>query len=202
MADGTDASATSGTLSSSLLARVKDRDSDAWSRLVTLYGPLVYRWARQAGLQASDAADVVQNVFVAVSKDIARFRRDGPNQGFRRWLRAIARNRVYDHFRGVAGEPQAVGGTDAHRNLQQLADFPLDDDPNDSAEIDQLRLRAVELLRGEFKDNVWQAFWRVAIEGDQPAHVADDLGISVWAVYKARTRVLHRLNQELKDLQD
>ena len=46
--------------SSSLLMRVKGRDPDAWQRLVNLYGPLVYRWAREAGLQDSDAADVMQ----------------------------------------------------------------------------------------------------------------------------------------------
>ena len=59
----------------------------------------------------------------------------------------------------------------------------------------------MELLRYEFKPNVWQAFWRDAIEGDQPADVAADLELTVWAVYKARSRVLQRLNQELINLQ-
>jgi len=197
-----DASAMSGSMSTSLLARIKDRDSDAWTRLVKLYGPVVYGWARRAGLQATDAADVVQNVFVAVAKDISGFRHDGRNHGFRRWLRTVARNRICDRFRDMANEPQAAGGTDAQRNLQQLPGFlPEPSDEPDPGEVHRLRRRTVELLRGEFNDNVWKAFWRVAIEGDRPADVAEDLGLSVWAVYKSRTRVLHRLNRELKDLQ-
>ena len=51
----------------SLIARLRDQDGDAWQRLVKLYGPLVYRWCREAGLQASDATDVGQEVFGAVA---------------------------------------------------------------------------------------------------------------------------------------
>ena len=60
-----------GSISSSLLARVKGRDADAWRRLVKLYGPLVYDRSRQAGLQAEDAADVVQEGFAAVAAPAA-----------------------------------------------------------------------------------------------------------------------------------
>ena len=31
--------------------------------------------------------------------------------------------------------------------------------------MQQLRLRAVELVRGEFEERTWQAFWRVAVDG-------------------------------------
>jgi RNA polymerase sigma-70 factor (ECF subfamily) len=64
-------------------------------------------------------------------------------------------------------------------------------------EITNLRRRAMELVRGDFEEQTWQAFWRAAVEGDTLADVAADLGISVWAVYKARARVLSRLRQEL-----
>jgi RNA polymerase sigma-70 factor (ECF subfamily) len=48
--------------SSSLLERVKTQDPQGWQRLLALYGPLVYHWARQSHLQDQDAADVVQEV--------------------------------------------------------------------------------------------------------------------------------------------
>src|SRR5436309_658081 len=48
----------SGSTSTSLLARLRARDRDAWSRLAKLYGPLVYGWCRRRGLRAEDAADV------------------------------------------------------------------------------------------------------------------------------------------------
>ncbi|NQT17262.1 MAG: sigma-70 family RNA polymerase sigma factor [Planctomycetes bacterium] len=194
-------SGASESTSSSLLSRVKGRDPDAWARLAKLYGPLVYRWARQSGLQATDAADVVQDVFLNLARDISGFRRDRPNDSFRKWLRVITRNRVYDRFRNLAAEPQAAGGSDANKKLRELPTFPPDaDDGSDFVEIRRLRSRALELLRGEFKASTWQAFWRAAVEGDAPADVAEDLGLSVWAVYKARSRVLRRLNQELSGL--
>jgi serine/threonine protein kinase len=51
--------------------------------LVRLYGPLVYRWTRQAGLQDTDAADVGQEVFRTVAARISDFRRDQPGASFR-----------------------------------------------------------------------------------------------------------------------
>lgn len=52
-------------------------------------------------------------------------------------------------------------------------------------------------MRGDFEQRTWQAFCRATVESDTPADVAADLGIFVWAVYKARARVLSRLRQEL-----
>src|SRR5205809_698068 len=60
--------------SSSLLLGLKAQERMAWVRLVRLYAPLVYYWCRQAGLQAADAADLGQEVFVAVARRIAEYR--------------------------------------------------------------------------------------------------------------------------------
>ena len=38
------------------------------------------------------------------------------------------------------------------------------------------------------------------IEGQSPAHIAADLGMSVQAVYQAKSRVLRRLRRELGEL--
>jgi RNA polymerase sigma-70 factor (ECF subfamily) len=89
----------SGSTSSSLLERAKSRDPDAWRWLAEFYGPLVYNWARAAGLQPSDAADVAQEVFRSVSVKLADFRHDRTHDSFRGWLWTITRNKVRDyHF--------------------------------------------------------------------------------------------------------
>src|SRR5208337_2086701 len=53
--------------SASLLERLKLTDNqEAWRRFVQLYMPLIYRWATQVGLSQSEAADLVQEVFLVL----------------------------------------------------------------------------------------------------------------------------------------
>jgi RNA polymerase sigma-70 factor (ECF subfamily) len=56
-------------------------------------------------------------------------------------------------------------------------------------------------VRGEFEPRTWQAFWKTAVDGRPVKDVADELGMSPGAVRVAKSRVLHRLRDELGDLQ-
>ena len=62
--------------------------------------------------------------------------------------------------------------------------------------------RALELLRGEFAAQTWQAFWRTAVDGQSAPAIAAELNMSPAAVRKAKSRVLHRLKEELGELAD
>src|SRR5262249_20156328 len=76
----------------SLLLRIRETgDHEAWSQFVALYGPLVYRYARNRGLQDSDAADLTQVVFQAVAKQIQRLDYDAQRGTFRGWLFGVTR---------------------------------------------------------------------------------------------------------------
>src|SRR5262249_53928484 len=78
----------------SLLERVRAHAPEAWPRLVGLYRPLVLAWCARAGVSASDAEDVAQEVFTAAAAALDRFRHDRPGDTFRGWLRAITRNQI------------------------------------------------------------------------------------------------------------
>ncbi len=106
--------------SQGLLDRLKADDAEAWDRLIVLYAPLVYRWCRRWGLRDQDIADILQDVFQAVSTHIATFRKESAGDTFRGWLRTIARNKVLDHFRRLGQEPRGVGGTDAQIRFSSL----------------------------------------------------------------------------------
>src|SRR3954467_15472366 len=106
-----DAQKIAGT-SRSLLERVRADDAAAWDRLVALYAPLVLHWCRRWDLQDQDSADVFQEVFQAVARHIADFRKDNEGDTFRGWLRTITRNKVRDHFRRAGRQPCGAGGTD------------------------------------------------------------------------------------------
>jgi RNA polymerase sigma-70 factor (ECF subfamily) len=184
----------------SLLEHVRQRSPEAWARLVFLYGPLVEHWCQSWGAPAADADDIKQEVFQAVSTAMATFRRDRPGDTFRGWLRVIARRKFLDYCRQKGKQGQAQGGTDAHRKLLQVPDpenVPADDPPD---EVTRLHHRALELVRGQFEERTWQAFWRSAVDGQTPADVGQELGMTTVAVRKAKSRVLRRLKEEMGDL--
>lgn len=61
---------------------------------------------------------------------------------------------------------------------------------------------AAEQVRPTFEPTTWEAFWRTAVEGQSCQDVATALGISLGAVYIARSRVLSRLRDEVARLAD
>lgn len=150
----------------------------------------------KAGIQATDAQDVVQNVFLAVASDIQRFDRARVSDSFRGWLWTICRHKVLDHFREKKHEAFASGGTTAQQRLQQFV-LP-EPGAEQNTEMCRLRHRAVAMLRDQFENHVWEAFLRTAVHGDRPVDAARDLGISVATVYRARFRVLAQLRTELE----
>jgi RNA polymerase sigma-70 factor (ECF subfamily) len=187
--------------SMTLVGRLKLQDPSAWRQLAELYGPLVYSWVRISGLNEHDAADVVQEVFSTVHASLDRFRKERPTDRFRDWLWTITRRRTCDHLRKLGKQVIAKGGSDAY---QQLQEFPEEissaDDPQAASAEAELVRRALDLVRREFEDRTWQACLQTAVNGRNPADVAADLGMSVGALYVARSRVLKRLRQELGDV--
>jgi RNA polymerase sigma-70 factor (ECF subfamily) len=181
-----------------LLERARNRDEDAWKRLLHLYAPLVTTWCGRWGVQGQDADDVSQEVFQAVAAGLDSFRRDRPGDTFRGWLRGITRNKLLDHLRRRQNQAEAQGGTDAHRQMHQVAEPEWPDDSEQ--DLRGLYRRALELVRGEFEEKTWEMFWRATVEGHSPAAIAADLGVTAAAVRKSKSRVLHRLRQEIGDL--
>jgi RNA polymerase sigma-70 factor, ECF subfamily len=189
------------SISSTLLERIKTRRPEAWGRLAALYGPVVYRWCRQAGVTRDDAPDLVQEVFAAVALGIDGFRREKPGDSFAAWLRTITQNKVCDHFRARRGLPAAEGGTEAHQRLDQLAEPSEPSAASNPREVQEMVLPiGLELVRAEFEPRTWEVFHRVAIQRQPPARVANELGMSIQAVYQAKSRVLRRLRQDLDGL--
>ena len=200
------------SISSTLVDQLRARRPEAWQRLVLLYGPVIYHWCRRSSLAAEDAADVVQEVLSAVFLHLPGFRRDRPQDSFSGWLAAITRNKVRESYRRRHGRAEARGGSTA---LRQIAELPSPSgrgargeggagdgeniQPDDQAAA-CLSRRVLDVIRAEFEDRTWQAFWRVSAGGESAAHVAADLSMSVAAVYKAESRVLARLRQVLFEL--
>lgn len=187
------------TLSTTLLQRIRDMNPDGWSRLVEVFGPIVYQWCRRAGVSEHDATDVVQEVFASVARGVGNFERQKSSGSFRSWLATITRNQVRDHFRRSQKRPVARGGTEAMSNWREMEES-LDLTVDESNFDGRVSRRVLELVRSEFEDRTWQAFWKTTIDESSAAEVGEELEMSVAAVYQSKSRVLRRLRQKLAEL--
>ncbi len=174
-------------------------ESESWNRLVEMYGPLIRMWLRKYDVQDGDADDLVQEVLLAVSKDVAKFDHGGRPGAFRGWLKAILVNRLRKFWRSRDRRPR--GDADIDARLAQL-----DDPASEMSQIwnrqhDQHVLRQLlALAEPHFTSSTWRAFCRVALDGEKPGVVAEELGISLNAVVIAKCRVISRLRQESEGL--
>ena len=186
----------------SLLIGLKDHDEAAWGRLVRLYTPLVYHWCQKHDLKNDDIPDVIQEVFKSVALNVGRFRKERSQDTFRGWLRVITRHKAMDVYRRLGKEVRGEGGTEAFQRLEAIPVLePVDGKEDEDGESQSILFhQALNLIREEFRDSTWKAFWSVVIEGRSPADVADELNLSSGAVRVAKCRVLQRLRLELGDL--
>ena len=181
-----------------LLAMAKGQDPVAWRRLVQLYSASIYSWSKRSDMSDEDAADIVQDVWMSVSMNLERFHRDKVTDTFRGWLWTITRNKIRDLARRRHDSAVASGGTNAQIALNNVPDLEFSDDSK--ADSNGMIERALELIRADFEQRTWQAFWRTVVLGQSARDVALELGMAANAVHQARFRILKRLRQELSDL--
>ena len=184
----------------SLLLELRDRDNSlAWREFVSLYMPLLYRYALKAGLQDSDASDVAQDTMRQVVRNIDHFEYDSKRGSFRGWLLTIARNIIRNHWNH---SPTKVRGTGDTAMISLLHEQPSKEE-KDHWEVEyQKRLFevAAEKIRGSFRESTWQAFWLSSVDGLDSAEVASRLGMTPGAVYIARSRVIAKMRVEVARL--
>ena len=182
---------------SSLLSRVRRHEAEAWQMFSDLYGPLIYGWARRQGLEREDAADVLQETFLAVARSISTRQGGGPGS-FRAWLWAITGNKIRDHFR-QRGPGGGVGGTAAHALLEQApaAAWPDSTDAIQPSDVAGLVHRGMAQVQSEVEQRTWRAFCLCVLQGRDTQSVAAELGMTTANVRQARSRILRRLRDLL-----
>lgn len=186
----------------SLLVRLRDsRDHEAWTQFVKVYGPLIYGFARKQGVQDADAADLMQESLRIVAQAIKQLDYDPQRGSFRGWLFTVVRNQL---FRFWSRHALGGRGTGDSGVLERLHEVPSPDDPADAMweeEYERCRFTwAAEQVRGQVQPTTWQAFWKTAVEGQSGQEAAADLGISVSAVYLAKSRVMARLKEMIRQV--
>jgi RNA polymerase sigma-70 factor (ECF subfamily) len=187
----------------SLLVRAQTGDENAWKDLTDLYRPLIIGWLRYQAVPADEIDDLVQDILLAVFQHLPSFNHSGRLGAFRAWLRTIVHTRTCDFWKGRGRQAVASGDSGVAEALRQVEDPAGAPDRLWDEEHDRYVLRCLlELMELEFEPSTLQAFRRVVLEGASSRDVARDLGLSVGAVYAAKSRVLRRLRQEAEGLLD
>jgi RNA polymerase sigma-70 factor (ECF subfamily) len=186
--------------SSSLLARARQYDADAWLQLVKWIGPFVLNWCRRARLQAADCEDVSQQALANIWRRLGTFRKDSPGHSFRGWVYVITKNCIADlHER--RRRAQAADRLAAGRPLPEPAvELPAEDDP---AAAHSWKQRALQLLirdvvAAHANDRGFRAFYRTAVDGLSAVAVAQELGLSADVVRQHKSRWIKRLRDQLR----
>lgn len=172
--------------SSTLLRRAASNEPAAWETLVNLCHPLVYRWVKDSGWQHADIENVVQEVFATVARKLQSFQ-DTEDGSFRGWLKAIVRTKVIDYARKKEKDSRNEVG------FEKSIDSVSTDD--DLGEARMMYIRVLQLIRREVNERDWLIFWRKEVEGATAKQVADELSISVAAVYSVIARLRKHIRQ-------
>jgi RNA polymerase sigma factor (sigma-70 family) len=178
----------------SLLLRLRDSgDTQAWNTFVAIYGPLVYGECRRRSLKHDDAEDVTQKVFTRVCSAIRNFDYEPARGSFRDWLGIIVRNEVFRFQRAMEEKTRGDSGLEDLPGAQPSPEWS-------AAFHDHLLRAALDRCRPHFEPSTWDAFQRVWLLSQQAGDVARELGQPVDWVYVAKSRVLKRLEQIVREL--
>lgn len=177
----------------SLIQRLQQgSDQLSWNQLLGVYKPLIWGWLRRHNTPIQDAEDLTQDVLAIVVSELPNFKHNGQKGAFRAWLRTITANRLRIFWRKNKGKTT----TDWQTFADQLEDTTSELAQEWDRQHDSFLLRKLlDQMEEEFEPKTVKAFRRVALDGVKAEQVAEEVGISVVAVYIAKSRVLRRLRE-------
>ena len=186
----------------SLIIRLKDQRNDlAWTEFVCAYEPFLTRLVRKQGTPDRHVADVSQQLLIAIARSVDGWKPDGKAASFRRWLGRVARNVVIKFMMRERKQVTGQGGSDFLTLTEEMPDASIDAQQAKRYE-QELILWAAELVRVEFRETSWRAFWETQIEGRSVADVSEELGVSAGSIYMSRSRIFARIRSHIEEVLD
>lgn len=173
------------------------RNEEAWQAFVARYRPRILGWCRR--LQTDDAEEVTSRVLHKLVVGLARgaYQRRGAGS-FRAWLRAVVGHELVDLAR--QRHPAPCGGPGVEALGGQLDPVGLDELAGELDEQFRADFARAEKVCARVRDRVlphtWEAFALTYLHGREAREVAEQLGLTLSGVYKARDRVRRLLEEE------
>ena len=192
-------SAASEATRRSLLVRIRSGEPAAWDAFATLYRPLMVGWLRAPGGPAGRDRRPGPGDPPERGAEPAPVRPLGPGRG----VPGVAADDRLPPRPGLLAGERPDSGDRERVDLKQLEDPDSELARRWDEEHDRYVFRCLlDLVGQEFEPATVRAFRRLVLDEAPGAVVADELGVSVGAVYVARSRVLQRIRQEAEGLID
>ncbi len=186
----------------SLIVRLKDQRNElAWTEFVCAYEPFLARLVRRQGTPDRHVADITQQLLISLANSVNGWSSDGREASFRRWLGRVARHVVIKFMTREKKQVTGQGGSDFLKLVELASDDTPDEERTRQYEH-ELILWAAELVRGEFRETSWRAFWMTQVEGRPVTHVARELGVTPGSIYMSRSRIFARIRSRIADVLD
>jgi len=185
-----------------LLDGLRDTENaEAWRRFEDRYGPVVQAFALKLGVSESDVADVTQDTMMAF---LEAYRLGGydPTKGrLRSWLFSIAQHRILEFWRRKPREVPLADQTHATAILDHVGAQPTPEEIWEQEwQVAILRACLAEVSR-QVRPETMQAFDLYVLQAWPVSRVAEHLGMTNNAVYLAKNRVMSRI-RELRKLME
>ncbi len=170
-------------------------NASAWREFHERYADLIRGFGRRQGLQPADCDDVLQEVLLALSQAMGKFRYDPSKGKFRSYLKTVALHVIYKRRHAARGQVDMEEVDQATRAAASDPSIELQWEE----EWRQYHLRqAMRVIEGEFGSQDLQAFQRYAVEGRAVGETAESLDMSVDQVYQSKSRILKRLSEVIE----
>jgi RNA polymerase sigma-70 factor (ECF subfamily) len=161
-------------------------DKDAFRKIIREYTLFLRSYIAAHVHHLDIVDDLAQDVFFAAFRNLKEFRR---GDDFGAWLRGIARNKIYEHFRSSSRRSKAIQRF--HEEVARLTEARLDEAfATDRSESIEVLLHCIARLPERMRRVV-----HAGLDGDKPVDLAEELQTTVGAVYSLH----YRANQMLRE---
>ena len=176
------------TRSSVLKAVANVGNEAAWARFFDLYAGFVFTIARSRGLSAEDADDVVQGVFVDLSRQMPTFDYDRARGKFRSYLFGLVNWRITDKLKANKRESDSKAAY-LNETAVSAGDAAFIEREWQEAALNE----ALRRLKAEVNADHFAAFVESTVEGIDTESVVKLHGLTRDNLYQIRTRLTAKL---------